>query len=556
MRLLAIGLDGVGLEDVVRQASLGYLPTLANIVLAGSPQPVGHPAAYRAELPWTTLLTGKTPQETGYWGTIRFDADSYRVCQAGAYRGEPFYANLGVPVVVMDVPHSVPWPGVEGLQVSAWGAHSPQHPPASLPRGLLAELDVRFGPHPAFDLDSQPGWHSEDYNSHLVDALVEGASRRARAFSHLLARQPDWGFAMVVFSELHSAGHLLWHGQDRSHPLFEAGAEHAGERYRAVFTAVDAAVAAVASAAPPDAVLAIFSVHGTTTNANDLPAGYLVPELLQRDHFGWARFANPSPRAAARQAHPDGRVPLGTLLQRQLVGPEQLTGPAKPNPLAILKGASRRRWRATRQRFGRSSWPRLPVVVARTEMPPTVDAPDDGLDYLGACRYRSLWPMSRVFVLPSFSDAHLRVNLAGREGQGLVEVEDYDEALVHIEGLLREIRHPTTGLPLPVELERPRGRDRLGAHGPPADLIARWSAPVAAFDHPRIGRIGPLPFLRTGEHGGPGFVSLARAVAPGRSFVPAFGSPFGRPFGRNGIGRADIIDLVALFTEIVTASAR
>ena len=46
------------------------------------------------------------------------------------------------------------------------------------------------------------------------------------------------------------------------------------------------------------------------------------------------------------------------------------------------------------------------------------------------------------------------------------------------------------------------GRDprRLGATE--ADLVFIWTGPLA-FDHPSLGRIGPIPFRRTGGHTGP-----------------------------------------------------
>ena len=47
---------------------------------------------------------------------------------------------------------------------------------------------------------------------------------------------------------------------------------------------------------------------------------------------------------------------------------------------------------------------------------------------LFAGNYRPYWPRMRSFALPSFGDAYLRVNVAGRERDGRVAVDDYDEA--------------------------------------------------------------------------------------------------------------------------------
>ena len=176
------------------------------------------PSAYRAELSWTAFLSGRPPEETGYWGTVGYDPATYATWEAGALAIEPFYARLGVPVVAVDVPHAVPWPGLPGAQVVAWGAHSPQHRPACEPPGLLGDLIERVGPHPAFDVDSEPGWHSGRFQEELCAALGRGARRRAELVAALLARVPDWRLAVTVFSEPHSAGHHLWHGVDPHTP--------------------------------------------------------------------------------------------------------------------------------------------------------------------------------------------------------------------------------------------------------------------------------------------------------------------------------------------------
>ena len=54
---------------------------------------------------------------------------------------------------------------------------------------------------------------------------------------------------------------------------------------------------------------------------------------------------------------------------------------------------------------------------------------------------------------------------------------------------------------------------------PPADLVVRFADALDALEHPRAGRIGPVPFLRTGEHDRRGFL-LVRSL-DGRAGLPA-----------------------------------
>ena len=145
------------------------------------------------------------------------------------------------------------------------------------------------------------------------------------------------------------------------------------------------------------------------------------------------------------------------------------------------------------------------------------------LDYLGTARYQRFWPDQEIFALPTFSDTHLRVNVAGREGHGVVDRRRYDSVLDRWEERLRALRDgrtaarrwPTSCAPGPAT---------PSASGPPADLVVRFARPADLLEDRDQGRLGPLPFLRTGEHGPTGFVRihdprgpvrLARRVDPG-----------------------------------------
>src|SRR4051794_18545187 len=328
------------------------MPVLTRWAAAAATATVRGESAYRAELSWTTFLSGRSPEQNRYWGTVAYDPATYATREVGALRAEPFYARLGVPVVAVDVPHAVPWPGVAGAQVVAWGAHSPQHRPACDPPGLADDLLDRVGPHPAFDADSEPGWHSGRYQEELCAALALGAQRRAELVAGLLERVPGWRLALTVFSEPHAAGHHLWHGVDPSHPAAALpGAAAAGRRLAGVYEAVDRAIGRLLDAVGPDTIVVVFSVHDTVANANDLPALYLVPELLHRDAHGWAHLSSAARpgRAAVDQVPPAPVVPLpdealGSAIERAYRS-HRRAGPAPPDLLDRLRDTVRRQRR-------------------------------------------------------------------------------------------------------------------------------------------------------------------------------------------------------------------
>ena len=95
-------------------------------------------------------------------------------------------------------------------------------------------------------------------------------------------------------------------------------------------------------------------------------------------------------------------------------GPIGGWGPAPPDALDRLREGVRRH----RRRRAAPPWRHL---AGGDSAPPVAAAPDKrALDYLGTARYQRFWPQQAIFALPTFSDTHLRVNVAGREGGGTV----------------------------------------------------------------------------------------------------------------------------------------
>ena len=120
------------------------------------------------------------------------------------------------------------------------------------------------------------------------------------------------------------------------------------------------------------------------------------------------------------------------------------------------------------------------------------------LGWMPATHYQPYWSDMPAFALPSFYDGRIRVNLIGREHRGKVRAADYDAVCDDLEGLLRDCRDPCSGEGVVDFIERPdAGRDPLRMGPTEADLVVVWRGSLA-IDHPLLGRIGPIPFRRTG----------------------------------------------------------
>jgi hypothetical protein len=127
---------------------------------------------------------------------------------------------------------------------------------------------------------------------------------------------------------------------------------------------------------------------------------------------------------------------------------------------------------------------------------------DVSLAWMPATRYQRFWHSMPAFALPSFSDGRIRLNLIGRELHGKVSLENYQRAVATIENLIRACIDPATGESAVDFVEYPAPGDPCKFTSTQADLIVVWKGAATCLEHPSLGRIGPVPYRRTGGHTG------------------------------------------------------
>lgn len=490
-RVLAIFLDGYEQSLADRLMAEGEMPQMARLAAASARFLLDAGAAQRTGLAGEHVATGLSPEAARRWSAVHFDPRSYAVWQEGT-RLRPFPTALAARTVVFDVPYFdlEAAPGVNGIV--SWGAHDPGVARSASPPELLEEFEARFGTYPGQAWTYGFAWPSPANSSAMGEALAHAVDVRADAARWLLAeRFPNWELALVTVSEPHSATEGLWHGLDPSHPLHGVpGAEAAGAGLRAIYRAVDRLVGSL-TAAFPDARVVVFSMGGMGPNRSDVPSMLLLPELLYRHVFGTAFFRQPP-------AWSDAPVPLAETdsWESRVVG----ALPRLPEP-AVRRFASRVLPRPVKSLIRRA--------IARRAQP--THATHSALDWMPATAYRPFWQTMPVFALPSYYDGRVRVNLMGRERHGRVRPGNYRRMLDSVEQLVRACTDPATGEGVVEFVERQALDDPLAATATQADLVFVWKGTPAGFDHPLLGRVGPVPYRRTGGHTGPSGMAYVRA---------------------------------------------
>jgi predicted AlkP superfamily phosphohydrolase/phosphomutase len=507
-RVVAVGLDAAQWSLVESMIDAGEMPRLAALRERAAVARLRH-ADYRSGLVWEHFLRGRGVDGCGRASVVEFDPGDYSVTKLGALPEPPFFAGVDGRTICFDVPYvslaSVPR---DTVAVTAWGAHDPGYPRASVPPGLLTQIDELFAPHPAFDNDYAIVWHRPEAMEALVHALVRGVRHRAEIACWLLDRFPDWKLFVTVLSEPHSAAEQLWHGIARDYPVgavVDAGIAEA--HLRDVYRAVDASVGLLVDALPPDTTVVLFSMHGTGTNDADVASMVLLPELLHRLHTGQPFLREVDTEAWAAAGHPLVVPPpdqsWDVTLKHRL--PPVPRAPAPPGPTYLRRALHRLRRATSRGASGSVGALGMPIAPETDADPTAIGIPHDPIEWQVATRYRPWWPGMRAFALPTFYDGRVRINLEGRERAGVVPRAGYEQACAEVEAVLDACRDARTGERVVADVVRLRADDPLAPGGPDADLQIIWSRPSDAFTHPDAGTIGPFPFRRTGGHTPDGF---------------------------------------------------
>ena len=265
-KVIAIGLDSAEPTVIEKWVDEGKLPNIKSLMDEGSYGRLDNFEEASVETSWTTFATGCSPDKTGYYAPLAYDPDTYQMVTHAAYDYEkypPFYA-LGddYKVIAFDVPQVRLHSGINGDQVAAWGAHSPQVDQGSVPENLISDIHQKFGEHPTLHSDYACIGNYEQ-TVELQERLKLGINRR-KDISIDFIKNHEWDLFLTVFGEAHAAMHTSWHLSQEDHPLYEDYLKKTQGRDFMLedFVEMDKAIGEIKQAAPEDTVIIVYSVHG------------------------------------------------------------------------------------------------------------------------------------------------------------------------------------------------------------------------------------------------------------------------------------------------------
>jgi predicted AlkP superfamily phosphohydrolase/phosphomutase len=454
--LVILGLDVGDPESLERWASEGYLPVLASIMERGVSARTTGPDLVTEHSVWVSLISGVSVGQHGFYEYKRLKPGTYELetITGRDLEVRPFWSHAPAKRgVAIDVPHCYPERQINGLHLAEWASHHPYYEPSASPEGSLEEIERSFGGqiHIPEELDSKLRTDRRIYERALERIEKKGALCR-----HLLS-QDRFDIAVVVFGDSHLASHQFW----------EYRSEHGGGRKldprnelthatRNVYQRIDHEMGAILDELPDDTNVCVVSSTG----------------LL--DHFPTTGLIDAFCRELGYQASPSGSsrlTPMGVV--RQMV-PHRL-------------------------RYALSRW--LPEEQQLRLMNEKFQSGTD-------------WGRTTAFAIPSFFTSFLRINLVGREPQGIVEPgTEYEGLLDSLEADLRQLTHPKTGEPVVEDVIRTGAVFGDASTAVLPDLFVVWRPHPEYMDrvvHSKGELVAfPPEIFRGSDHSRSGFVALA-----------------------------------------------
>jgi predicted AlkP superfamily phosphohydrolase/phosphomutase len=462
--LVILGFDAGDPNLLQSWAQAGYLPTLASIMRRGVwTKTKGSELALEHGV-WQSVFSGLSRGQHGCYYLRQLKPGSYDLeivhgCDVDA---PPFWARWrdhSKRVVAVDIHDVPPVAGVPGLQLGNWAIHrgwlsrAPAEQPSTEPFDLLEEVRRRFGP--PTQIIEAPG-ADQQHNRRIFRDLLRRVEKKGALCRFLLEREkPD--AVVICFGESHTVGHQFWRYRAEASPRVSANGDEFAHAIRNVYQAIDREMGLLLARLPHRANVFVLSSVGL---ADHYPTGDLLTSFCRQLGYQVPKESN--------------HVPL--------------------HPAALARKIVPENWRVALSR-------RLPRETR------------EGL-LSRQFRNSTDWQKTTAFALPSYYTGFVRINLRGREPQGVVEPgTDYEALLQRLETDLSKLIDTKTGQPAIDHVVRTA--EVYGCNPPTVlpDLIVHWKSCRHFVDrvlHPKAVLTQQKPeFFRDTDHAEHGFVAAA-----------------------------------------------
>ena len=425
LRTLLIGIDAACeriLEPLIED---DVVPTLASILENGSSGPLESQIPPWTATAWPSLYTGMNPGKHGVFSFLSFEGYDWDVVNSTDVRERTMWELLdrhGVTSVVVNAPVTHPPREFDGALIPGYTA--PEDPECH-PDGLLEEVREAIGDYRVYPPKDGVG---------LVEGYRQCVEMRGEAFTYLVDRfDPEFGFLQFQATD------SIFHRRPED-----------DEAIRSIYREVDRGIGRVLEACEPDTVI-VASDHGMGPYDG---VEFRVNDFLHDEGFlETMRGGEGMPSWASVREHNLKKGDNVTRRERTTLEGMMAT--------AAAFGVTSQRIGAVLGRLG------LAEFVAERVPAALVSAGAEQVDF----------PASAAYVR-SRIELGVRINLQGREPDGVVPPEEYESVRSHLVEALGSVTTPD-GNPV-FETVAPR---EAFFHGPESERAVDVVTVPADFDH-------------------------------------------------------------------------
>ena len=491
---LFVGFDACDPAIALDFAERGRMPALAQLLRRGVRCPVRKPYGLFVGALWMTFATGLSPDRHGFhcWDEIEIASYRRRLTTPKQVAAPTFWqaiSKAGREVAVLNVPHSRARGLGQGLMVAEWGCHDRHFGFHTWPPTEAARIEGDFGLHPIFGMDAYAAreFAPDDYayrasrrrrpdeERRLLDSLLRGVDAK-RCLSTSLLAERRWDLFLTVLGEGHAVGHQQWHLHDPGHPRHDPAVAAAlgGDPLQQVYERLDGALGDLLSLVDDQTIVFTLLSHGMAAHYDGT---HLLEEVLRRidsadrvERSGW--------RAGGMLDWVAGR----------------LAGTARRDSDMLSLAEARHR------AAGRMLKPCREFATPRQRA------------------------RQRFFLEPNnYVYGGVRLNLIGREPNGLVPKGAVEEISARLAEDLRQLVNLDSGGPVVRGIERADRLYRRSESDTMPDLFIDWdrTAPIETVWSPKTGLVhAPYVNWRTGNHRPDGLLLVAGPGIPAAGAAP------------------------------------
>jgi len=482
-RVLFIGLDSADAELIEQWEKEGLLPNIARMRARGISGRIATTAEILHVSAWASIFTGVTPDKHGlYHAYVMNPGDQSPTRPKPDKTPFPFFwrmlSDAGKKGVVMDAFMTCPLENFNGAQIVEWGTWSWFSEPAILPARLKSEIEAKFGSYPAPEHSKVAAMPDSCW---FRDSLIAGVAKKTQVIKWLMQRE-DWDLFLTVYGETHPAGHYLWHLFDTSYPSHPKGAEPSlRNALRDVYVAVDRGIGEIIKQA--DNRTTVFLVSGDGMGPN-YSASHVLEQLLKEMRM-----------MATSEGVGDGKKGSG--------------GASGFNSKHLLS--------SIRKMIPQN----IRTTVSQTFFSHAMKE-KLALKWLTA---GIVWEKTRAFLISNANEGYVRVNLNGREPQGIVEPgEEYRRLIEELYQVAVTLTNPANGKRAALAVHKTDEIFKGPCRSQLPDLIINWDPDAKVTNELLAGKFGTIKTKEPGYGIVPFYVGNHRpnafAIATGPE-VPA-----------------------------------